>query len=80
MTIGYSARVKTRTRKTKKTHIITPESYTAARVARGTQSAVADALGVKRETIARRETGARAITRESMLALLTLPELEVCDE
>ena len=36
------------------------------------QQVVADLLGVARETIARRETGAQRITKEAELALLKL--------
>lgn len=51
--------------------------YRLARKARGTQTAVADALGIRRVTIMRRETARTTVTREAMLALLTLPVLGV---
>ena len=47
--------------------------YRLARKARGTQTAVADALGIRRVTIMRRETARSTVTLEAMLALLTLP-------
>jgi DNA-binding XRE family transcriptional regulator len=47
--------------------------YQQARKARGTQTQVADALGIRRVTIMRRETNRSAVTREAMIALLTLP-------
>lgn len=47
--------------------------YKQARRARGTQGAVAAALGVAVSTIARREAGDVPLTREAMLALLSLP-------
>lgn len=47
--------------------------YKEERKKRGTQQAVADALGVHQVTIARRETGVIPITRESEVALLSLP-------
>ena len=47
--------------------------YQRARKARGTQTAVADALGIRRVTIMRRETARSTVTLEAMLALLTLP-------
>jgi len=51
--------------------------YQQARKARGTQTQVADALGIRRVTIMRRETARSTVTREAMLALLTLPVLGV---
>ena len=53
---------------------MTATEYRAARKKRGTQHAVAVALGVHQVTIARRETGAQPINREAALALLALPE------
>jgi hypothetical protein len=53
--------------------------YQRARKARGTQTAVADALGIQRVTIMRRETARSAVTREAMLALLTLPVIAVTE-
>lgn len=47
--------------------------YRLARKARGTQTAVAEALGIRRVTIMRRETSRSTVTLEAMLALLTLP-------
>ena len=52
---------------------MTAPEYKAQRKIRGTQHAVAAILDVRRETITRRETGARIITREAALALLALP-------
>jgi DNA-binding XRE family transcriptional regulator len=51
---------------------MTPEDYKKEREARGSQETVARALGVHRVTIAKRETGKQAITREAWLALLSL--------
>jgi len=51
--------------------------YQRARKARGTQTQIADALGISRVTIMRRETRRSTVTREAMLALLTLPVLSV---
>ncbi len=50
-------------------------AYKAAREIRGTQTQVAEALGISRTTIAKRETGAVGypISREAALALLSLP-------
>jgi transcriptional regulator with XRE-family HTH domain len=54
---------------------VSPDEYRSEREARGlTQAGLAAALGVTRVTIARRETGARPITREAELALRTLPK------
>ena len=53
---------------------MTADEYRDARKKRGTQHAVAAALGVHQVTIARRETGAQPINREAELALLALPE------
>ena len=47
--------------------------YKAERQRRGTQASVAALLGLARETVARRETGALPIPREAELALLALP-------
>jgi DNA-binding XRE family transcriptional regulator len=47
--------------------------YRLARKARGTQTTVAEALGIRRVTIMRRETSRSTVTLEAMLALLTLP-------
>ena len=47
--------------------------YQTERKKRGTQESVAAMLGVARETLARRETGALPINREAELALLALP-------
>jgi len=51
--------------------------YQWARKARGTQTQIAEALGISRVTIMRRETARSTVTREAMLALLTLPVLGV---
>ena len=56
---------------------MTATEYRAERRKRGTQHAVAAALGVHQVTIARRETGAQPINREAELALLALPEKAV---
>lgn len=53
---------------------VNPEQYKAEREKRGTQSEVAAKLGVSRITLARRETGARPVSRECFLALLSLPQ------
>lgn len=47
--------------------------YRTQRLRRGSQEAIAEALGLQRVTITRRENGKRRVTREAMLALLTLP-------
>jgi len=57
--------------------ILNRTEYQRARKARGTQTAVADALGIRRVTIMRRETARSTVTREAMLALLTLPVIAV---
>jgi hypothetical protein len=56
---------------------LTASLYRLARKARGTQTAVADSLGIRRVTIMRRETARTTVTLEAMLALLTLPVLGV---
>ena len=53
----------------------TATEYRAQRLRRGSQEAIAEALGLQRVTITRRENGKRRVTREAMLALLTLPML-----
>ena len=53
--------------------------YQRARKARGTQTQVANALGIRRVTIMRRETARTAVTLEAMLALLTLPVIAVTE-
>lgn len=53
---------------------MTPDQYRRERIKRGTQKAVADALGVHRMTITQRESGVQHITREAWLALLSLPK------
>ena len=53
----------------------TATEYRAQRLRRGSQEAIAEALGLQRVTITRRENGKRRVTREAMLALLTLPVL-----
>jgi len=57
--------------------ILNRTEYQRARKARGTQTQIADALGIRRVTIMRRETERTAVTREAMLALLTLPVIAV---
>lgn len=52
---------------------MTAENYKTERKLRGTQASVAAQLGVRQETVARRETGAE-ITTEAWLALLSLPK------
>jgi DNA-binding XRE family transcriptional regulator len=52
---------------------MTSNDYKTERQKRGTQNEVAALLGVKQETISRRETGGE-ITREAWLALLSLPK------
>ncbi len=49
------------------------KKYKAERILRGTQTQVAELLGVKQETISRRENGGE-ITREAWLALTSLPK------
>jgi len=51
--------------------------YRLARKTRGTQTQIAEALGIRRVTIMRRETARTTVTREAMLALLTLPVIAV---
>ena len=58
---------------------LTASLYRFARKARGTQTSVADALGIRRVTIMRRETARSTVTREAMLALLTLPVIAVTE-
>lgn len=53
---------------------LTAQAYKKAREARGTQTEVAEQLGVTQVTLSRRETGAVPVTREVMLALLSLEE------
>jgi hypothetical protein len=48
--------------------------YKSQRELRGTQASVAAQLCVNRVTISRRETGQQVITKESCLALLSLPK------
>lgn len=48
--------------------------YREERIKRGSQSAVAKALGVTQNTISRRETGSVPVTREAWLSLRALPE------
>lgn len=52
---------------------LTPARYKAERMKRGTQTEVAEALGVLRVTVSKRETRG-PVTREAWLALLALPE------
>lgn len=59
---------------------MTPTEYKAERQARGTQRAVAKALGVHHVTVARREAGALPVSQEASLALLALPKKETKDE
>ena len=54
--------------------ILTAYLYQLERKARGTQTQVADALGIRRVTVMRRETSRSVVTKEAMLALLTLPK------
>ena len=54
----------------------TATEYRAQRLRRGSQEAIAELLGLQRVTITRRENGKRRVTREAMLALLTLPVIE----
>ena len=53
---------------------MTAAEYKFARTRLGTQAEVAAWLGISRETIARRETGALLITTEAALALSSLPK------
>ena len=48
----------------------TATEYRAQRLRRGSQEAIAEALGLQRVTITRRENGKRRVTREAMLAKL----------
>jgi hypothetical protein len=59
--------------------ILNRTEYQRARKARGTQTQIADALGIRRVTIMRRVTERTAVTLEAMLALLTLPVLGVTE-
>jgi transcriptional regulator with XRE-family HTH domain len=52
---------------------IPPEDYRAERRRRGTQQAVADALGIDLRTVQRREAGEVPTTQEAYYALLSLP-------
>lgn len=51
---------------------MTANLYKKKREKIASQQVVADLLGVARETIARRETGAQRITKEAELALIEL--------
>lgn len=51
---------------------MTPAEYKALREKLGTQKAVADLLGVTRETVARREQEGGKINREAELAIRAL--------
>lgn len=51
---------------------MTADDYKTERKRRGTQQEVADKLGVARVAVARRETGARPVSREAWLALLSI--------
>lgn len=56
---------------------MTPTDYQAKRIALGyTQAALAEALGISRETVTRREAGdpRNPISREAGLALSALPK------
>jgi hypothetical protein len=53
---------------------MTAADYRTERKLRGTQGSIAAQLGTTQVTIARRETGAVPITRETELALLSLPK------
>jgi DNA-binding XRE family transcriptional regulator len=53
--------------------MITAKKYAERRETIGTQQEVARMLGVSRVTLARRETGAREVSREAWIALCTLP-------
>ena len=59
--------------------IPTAYDYKIERKARGTQTQIADALGIRRVTIMRRETARTTVTLEAMLALLTLPVIAVTE-
>ena len=51
---------------------MTAKAYKRERIKLGTQAHVASLLGVSRVSIARRETGARPISREAWIALTSL--------
>lgn len=54
---------------------MTPGEYKQLRKERGlTQAALAALLGVSRETIVRRESGALTVTEEAALAIQSLPK------
>lgn len=55
---------------------MTAADYAAARRERGTQQAIADALGVHRMTIVKREAALHTVSREAKIALLSLPKLK----
>ncbi len=55
---------------------IIPDDYRRERKLRGTQKSVAAQLGVHPVTLAKRECGLQAITREAWLALLSLAPAE----
>jgi transcriptional regulator with XRE-family HTH domain len=59
--------------------ILNQIEYQRARKARGTQTQIAEALGISRVTIMRRETARSTVTREAMIALLTLPKKDSTD-
>jgi predicted nucleotidyltransferase len=50
----------------------TADDYKRERMLRGTQDEVAKQLGVRRDTVGKRETS-RTVTREAWLALCALP-------
>jgi len=58
---------------------LTASQYRYDRKLRGTQTSVAEALGISRVTIMRRETFRTTVTREAMIALLTLPKKDSTD-
>lgn len=51
---------------------MTPAQYKALREKLGTQKAVADLLGVTRETVARREMAGGKIPKEAQIAIRAL--------
>lgn len=51
---------------------MSPEQYRETRKTIGTQAQAAALLGIKRETISRREKGSAPISREASLALKSL--------
>ena len=53
---------------------MSPANYQTQRQLRGTQLSVAAQLGIDPQTISRRERGEIEVTRESWLALLSLPK------